>query len=255
MASQRCLALYARTARALVSQVDALDLEERLDEVSELIEPSLEEDPRKPYGSDKVERHQAAIRDYLVAETPALARELACAGDDGERDEDEDGFGACLSDCDDTSGEAHPGLAEVCDGLDNDCDGFVDDLPACGCESDEVGGVVFLFCHNAMSWSAAREHCWEEGAELAWFDDGDQARAVFADAVTRVRDHWYFALNDRGEEDDWRAPDDPIEFTDWASDEPDSFGDEDCGVLDLYAGGAWSDVRCSEPHPFLCRSE
>ena len=253
MSSPRCLALYARTARALVAEVDALDLATRLDEVSELIETSLAEDPKKPYGVDKVHRHQAAIRDYLVAQPAALAQRLACADDDGERDEDSDGFGACLSDCDDTSGNARPGVPEVCDGLDNDCNGFVDDLAGCGCESEEVGESLFLLCGNPMSWSAAREHCWEEGAELAWFDDSPQARTIFAEAVALVRDHWYFALNDRGEEDDWRAPDDAPAFDDWASDEPDSFGDEDCGVLDLYADGAWSDVRCSEPHPFVCR--
>lgn len=34
--------------------------------------------------------------------------------------------GACGDDCDDTSALAYPGGAEVCDGVDNDCDGVVD---------------------------------------------------------------------------------------------------------------------------------
>jgi len=255
MASPRCLALYGQIARTLVSEVVELDLAARLDRLTALIEPSLEEDPRKPYGSDKVRRHQAAIRDYLEGQPAALERRLACAGAEGERDEDGDTFGACLSDCDDTSAAAHPGASEVCDELDNDCNGFIDDLAGCGCESEEVGGALFLFCDHAMSWSAARQHCAGQDGELAWFDGAAQARAVFAVAAARVRDHWYFALNDRAEEEVWRAPDDPISFEDWASDEPDSFGDEDCGVLDLYAGGAWSDVRCGEPHPFVCRGE
>jgi hypothetical protein len=255
MASSRCLAAYAAAGRQLVYEVDALDLPARLDEVAALIEPSLEEDPRKPYGVDKVHRHQAAIRDYAASQPAALARRYACADDGGERDEDGDTFGACLDDCDDARADAHPGLAEICDGLDNDCNGFVDDLAGCGCKSEEVGGATFLLCVHPMTWSAARAHCNAQGAELAWFDSGDQGRAVFAAAATRVRDHWYFALNDRAEEEVWRAPDDPISYEDWASDEPDSFGDEDCGVLDLYAGGAWSDVRCAEPHPFVCRSQ
>ncbi|MFH1724060.1 MAG: LamG-like jellyroll fold domain-containing protein [Elusimicrobiota bacterium] len=49
-------------------------------------------------------------------------------------DEDEDGYGAsggadCLypePDCDDASDRVHPGAPELCDGLDNDCDGAVD---------------------------------------------------------------------------------------------------------------------------------
>lgn len=54
-------------------------------------------------------------------------------------DEDGDGFrgprvgfapgspGACGDDCDDTSDRAFPGGEEVCDGVDNDCNGVVDD--------------------------------------------------------------------------------------------------------------------------------
>ncbi|MSQ00777.1 MAG: hypothetical protein EXR71_02665 [Myxococcales bacterium] len=38
------------------------------------------------------------------------------------------GYGADASDCDDTEAAVYPGAAEVCDGLDNDCDGTVDGL-------------------------------------------------------------------------------------------------------------------------------
>ena len=255
LASPRCLALYTGIARGVLAEVAALDLPGRLDRVLRVIDESIAEDPRMPYGADKVRRHQAAIRDYLVDRGAALEERLACADEDGELDEDGDGAGACLADCDDSSADAAPGGSEVCDGLDNDCNGLIDDLAGCGCESEEVGGAVLSFCRHPMSWAAARQHCALQGADLAWFDDLEQARAAFARASARLRDHWYFALNDRGEEEVWRVPSEPVAFEDWASDEPDSFGDEDCGVLDLYASGAWSDVRCAEPHPFICRGE
>jgi hypothetical protein len=35
--------------------------------------------------------------------------------------------GSCGNDCDDTNKNAHPGGTEVCDGVDNDCNGIVDD--------------------------------------------------------------------------------------------------------------------------------
>jgi len=65
------------------------------------------------------------------------------AGSDGERaciprdyclDADGDGYGAgpgCAGpDCDDTNPDIHPGATEVCDGVDNTCDGRVDELVA-----------------------------------------------------------------------------------------------------------------------------
>ena len=46
-------------------------------------------------------------------------------------DNDLDGFTTCAGDCDDTSANVFPGAPEVCgDGVDNDCDGLVDE--GCG---------------------------------------------------------------------------------------------------------------------------
>jgi hypothetical protein len=75
-------------------------------------------------------------------------------------DGDGDGFGnvevsvvACVappghvadgSDCDDTDPEVNPEEHEVCDGLDNDCDGAVDNLP------DPIGEVVEHACLHAQ---------------------------------------------------------------------------------------------------------
>jgi hypothetical protein len=38
------------------------------------------------------------------------------------------------TDCDDDDVSTYPGGDEVCDGLDNDCDGVTDDVPDCGCD-------------------------------------------------------------------------------------------------------------------------
>jgi len=47
------------------------------------------------------------------------------------KDRDGDGH-LSYEDCDDNNPAVHPGAAEICDGLDNDCNGKVDDAPPCG---------------------------------------------------------------------------------------------------------------------------
>jgi hypothetical protein len=48
-----------------------------------------------------------------------------CDGSTGFEDADGDGWAACL-DCDDSDGDRSPGATEVCDDLDNNCNGVVD---------------------------------------------------------------------------------------------------------------------------------
>jgi N-acetylneuraminic acid mutarotase len=67
-------------------------------------------------------------------------------------DSDQDGFSVCAGDCDDALAAVHPGAAEVCDGLDNDCDAVVDNPPA-------PAGIPFLTAESSgeatlLSWSA-----------------------------------------------------------------------------------------------------
>jgi hypothetical protein len=54
------------------------------------------------------------------------------------------GYTTDATDCDDTAIDAHPGATEVCDGIDNNCDGFTDEEGADGCsvwyeDSDDDG--------------------------------------------------------------------------------------------------------------------
>ena len=55
-----------------------------------------------------------------------------CAEDPAEQDLDLDGFSAIQGDCDDTDPDIAPGQGEVCDGVDQDCNGQIDDMPIDG---------------------------------------------------------------------------------------------------------------------------
>ena len=52
-------------------------------------------------------------------------------------DEDGDGVSTCDGDCDDEDTARRPGLDELCDGIDNDCDDEVDENPNCAGPGDD----------------------------------------------------------------------------------------------------------------------
>ena len=64
-------------------------------------------------------------------ESPAVAGWSAVRSLQSCPDADGDGAWSCIDDCDDALASRKPGLAEACDGLDNDCDGVVDDGIVC----------------------------------------------------------------------------------------------------------------------------
>ena len=105
--------------------------------------------------SDPLVHPNAAERCGDGVDQDCFAGDLACAG---LTDGDNDGWPVEV-DCDDTVGAINPGAVEVCDGVDNDCNGLVDDgnpdtLAVCGSDTGECqvgrevcvnsGGVVGL---------------------------------------------------------------------------------------------------------------
>ena len=64
--------------------------------------------------------------------------------------------GSCGDDCDDTSELAHPGGIEVCDGVDNDCNGIVDDNAAfvpTGQQAVRISGPIAPASPGGLAWS------------------------------------------------------------------------------------------------------
>jgi len=100
-----------------------------------------------------------------------------CDDDDAalnQADLDGDGVTTCDGDCDDDSGETWPGAEELCDGLDNDCDGVVPD------DEEDGDGDGHLACDECDD---ADETTYPGAAELCDGIDNDCDGAVPADEV------------------------------------------------------------------------
>ena len=130
---------------------DALDVDEDCDGLSDDADPSVDPDTQHViwtdsdgdgYGEDRTvviscEGEGAAqggdCNDADAAFYPgapetdcADPNDYNCDGFSGANDNDSDGFFAC-QECNDGDAAINPGAAEVCNGVDDDCDGAVDD--------------------------------------------------------------------------------------------------------------------------------
>jgi hypothetical protein len=98
--------------------------------------------------------------------------------DDGEIDDDLDGYTEVQGDCDDTDPDLSPGVFEANDGIDNDCNGCIDDFDDDGDEWSEC-------------WTGAVEDCNpDDGVDCSVFavagevgSETDPPRFVFDDTT------------------------------------------------------------------------
>lgn len=252
--SEPCLLHYIDRGLQLVDRVPGMQLDAELDGILQLIDEAAHADPRKRHSNEKMESSQKSVRNFLEDRSDGYEASLDCLVDGIEPDEDGDGFGPCFQDCNDNDPSIHPDAPELCDGIDNDCSGFADDVPECPCPSEVVDGTTFYFCEHVRKWTAARSFCTAQGHQLAKFETREQHDAVWAIARDKLATKWAFGLNDRSTENtyvwaDGTAP----TFTSWASGEPaHALAWFDCVFFSGSTSATWRERNCSSTGPFIC---
>ncbi len=147
-------------------------------------------------------------------------------------DADNDGFGDAMTmtlachqpedrvkdntDCDDSTGQRHPGAAEVCNWIDDDCDGWVDEnaLDAApwfyDYDSDGFGSLQYVIaCQIPTGYAVYNSDCDDQDGDVnphaeEWCDgtDGDCDGVVDNAAVDQVE--WFYDADGDGHGDPTR---------------------------------------------------
>ncbi len=253
-ADRACRVAYVAQLRSAVGLLEAANLPERVSAIDALIGSVVAADTHPPRAAKKRRKKRAELLRFVRGRAKQLAKWTDCLRGGKERDQDGDGYG-CM-DCDDQNPAVHPGAAEVCDGVDNNCSGQVDDAPQCPCTVSQIDGVRFELCDLPMPWLEAARYCKAKGMHLARVDSKAQSKALYQ-AGRRVRKtQWWLGLNDRQAEDQHVWDDGTkVGFTHWKSGEPSDMAcGEDCVALAKRAKGKWYDSHCGLHRAFICRA-
>jgi hypothetical protein len=119
---------YIEAIRTLRGQWNAPVIQSWIDAWAAQIADAVAADPHKAVTVAEHQRGIAGMRQEVVDRPAYLDKFLGCEDGTGDMtDADGDGAAWC-NDCNDGNGAVHPGAPELCgNGLDDDCNGFVDD--------------------------------------------------------------------------------------------------------------------------------
>lgn len=165
-------------------------------------------------------------------------------------------------DCDDLDERSYEGNAEVCDTVDNDCDGRKDEeaCDAPNCSTHEFEDHVYLFCASRLTWNRAQDVCRELGGGryygLIIVEDAAEDTFV-GNTIAALGDGegaWWLGLNDQEAENTFIWGNGATTaYRGWADEQPTNRGSRDC--IQTRAAGApagWSVLSCERSNYFVC---
>ena len=169
-------------------------------------------------------------------------------------------------DCDDTDPNIHPDQTEACNGVDDDCDGDVDEGGCVNCEERRRGGRLYLFCTNDERAFDAYDECQALSMRIVKIDDAGEQSWIVTQIDALDSGPWWIGLYDSldlttGEGGDLRSQhrwwpegfgDPEPTYTNWLGGEPNN-DSEDC--VRMNETRRWTDRPCDDGgsrFPYIC---
>lgn len=131
------------------------------DHDAELHPGDLDGDGRSPCAGDCDDADPTRGPDNTPEADACDGHDADCIPDPAEEDGDGDGVLPCGGDCRDDEPAVHAGAEEVCDGLDNDCNGTRDDVPHIGVfptADANLEDVAWATLVGEETWDLAGKH-------------------------------------------------------------------------------------------------
>jgi hypothetical protein len=177
---------------------------------------------------------------------------------------------------DETTAAACEVEIEVCDGVDNDGDGKIDEYSAAntglcdGCRLRQRLGRVYWICLGSRSWTSARSDCAAKGAYFAAVgSSGENSFLIAESGVDEVENFWLGGSDpvsdgqtgvffwDNGGAVFWNGSSGAVGgvFHGFGPDEPDIHNDQHCVEIREEDGLIeWNDEYCTDLQGYICEA-
>lgn len=248
-----CRRAYLLALREVHQAAQTLNLKVGAKVISSIISEDVNADSKRPHSAQTITKRRRRLLHFIEGREAYVAEHTQCLDAKGnEVDLDGDGFG-CM-DCDDSNADVHPGAAESCDGIDNNCSGLVDEETACACQAHVLGGETYALCDLPMPFYDARLQCIRRGGALATVTTIEILEQLGSLTSSIRGQRWWLGGSDRALEGQFTWEDaTPIEQQMWAKGEPDNTGcNQDCVVLPTGSSPKLHDTHCGQHLPFVC---
>jgi hypothetical protein len=166
-----------------------------------------------------------------------------------------------------------PTGAEICDGIDNNCNGAIDEGNACrnGCAGVSHAGIGYVLCYGngqQRSWQDASTDCTNRGMRLARIDSEDENAFIRkASLALGFGGIIWIGASDLNRKGTWAWTDGTQfwlggaaghtvggQFATWDTREPDGAGPtEDCAAMFTNVE-KWHDLACGARYAYVCKS-